>query len=156
MSKLSKWDEEYFEHMDAEIDAFTERQWLNGQLESCLEWLKDFCVDDKRHYEVVSSEMGAIEVVTDDGQGPMEYWCDWVLVLATSKRDATKQAIKHRDFHEWVDEARGAGINPFSGVKATLATCGHGKCWGCPTMGDDEWTACEACNALAASLGAFD
>jgi hypothetical protein len=102
------------------------------------------CVDNLYHYEVLSPEMGAVQPVTDDGEGPMEYWCDWVMVLATNKRDAMIQAIKHPDFKEWRQEARDANINPFSGVKATLALCEHGVCWGCA---DEEGINCDECRS---------
>ena len=102
-----------------------------------------FCVDDKRHYEVISPEMGRVEPVTDDGQGPMEYWCDWVCVLAINARDARSQAVKHPDFKSWVQEARDSDINPFSGVEAKLTLCEHGVCWGCaPEYGDINCAEC--------------
>ena len=99
------------------------------------------CVDDKRHYEVLSPEMSAVQPVTDDGEGPIEFWVEWVCVLATDRRDALKQAIKHTDFQPWVKEARRDQINPFSGVKARLTLCKHGVCWAC----NDELMPCDVC-----------
>jgi hypothetical protein len=105
----------------------------------------EFCVDDLRHYEVVSPEMSRIDVVCDDGTGPCEYGCDWCVVLAPNKREARIKAIKHDDFSDWVDEARGDGINPFTGLVVTLARCEHGVCWICRVETAPDGITCDEC-----------
>ena len=93
------------------------------------------CPEGKTHYSVTSPEMGAKQRITDDGDGPMEYWCEWALVLAANKRDAKLLAIRGETvdggMHDWVKEARYCGINPFSGLKVEPSICEHGVCWGC-------------------------
>ena len=63
--------------------------------------------------------------------GPPEPFLCWGLYLARNKRDAIKQAVADPAFDEWVREARGDRVPPFKGLKATLAICPHGCCWGC-------------------------
>jgi hypothetical protein len=93
------------------------------------------CAEGKTHYSVISPEMGEIVPVTDDGQGPMEYWNEWALVLASNKREAKILAVRGEvidgGMWDWVKEARQYDINPFSGMEAEPSVCGHGVCWGC-------------------------
>ena len=95
------------------------------------------CVEGLRHYEVVSPEMSS----GYSGYEPPEYGRDWGLFLAKNKRDAILQAVRSDEFSNWVGEARGDNITPFSGLKATLPLCEHGKCWGC----DEFPKFCEEC-----------
>ena len=99
-----------------------------------------------RHYEVVSPEMCDYSMYE-----PSEPFLCWGLYLARNKRDAIKQAVADPAFDEWVREARGDRVPPFKGLKATLAICSHGCCWGCAVvsvlgcvtccsvMGSDPW-----------------
>ncbi len=102
-----------------------------------------YCIDGKSHYEVLSQEMSQVDVVCDDGTGPLEYWCDYALVLAVNKREARSLAIKDPGMKSWVEEARQSYINPFSGMKATLSRCEHGWCWACEPGGSEY--ECEIC-----------
>jgi hypothetical protein len=93
------------------------------------------CLDGKRHYSVTSPEVGAKIRITDDGDGPIEYWCEWALVLAANKREAKLVAVRGEtedgSLEDWVKEARNDCINPFSGLKVEPSVCEHGVCWGC-------------------------
>lgn len=99
-------------------------------------------------YWVTSPEYGVLIPILDDGSGPIEYGCDVEEVWAPNKRDAIKIAVKKwRTERGWwsnrnyVHDRMADGLNPFVGIKAELAMCGHGvvtfyECKEC----DDEWT----------------
>ena len=94
------------------------------------------CIDDKRHYQVISPEMSRVDVVCDDGTGPLEYWKDWGIVLAKTKHEARWLAVKSDNFRSWRQEARDAHILPVSGLEVDLCLCEHGVCWGCDGLGN--------------------
>lgn len=76
---------------------------------------------------------------------PPEDYCDFVVVTAPTKRAAVIAALKTVEFEEWRKSSRGDGINPFAGVKAMLARCEHGVCWGCQST--EESSGCAQCDA---------
>jgi hypothetical protein len=69
-------------------------------------------------YEVISGTMWSVDVVCDDGTGPMEPEICYCQIEASSKREAIRAAIKTPEFRDWVKYQRGDGCNPFTGVKA--------------------------------------
>lgn len=109
-----------------------------------------FCEGSLRHYEVVSGERCAVTPVTDYGEGPLEYWREWTVVLAPNARNAIAQAISSDDanWREYVRESRRHAVNPFVGCRATIAVCNHGTCWGC----EDDPACCHADASLIEAL----
>ncbi len=89
-----------------------------------------------KHYQVLSPVMEPAY----SSYKPLESFCCFGLYLAKNAKDAIRQAVKDPEFSEWVKEARGDGHPPFKGLKAELALCSHGKCWGCE---EDVCTECE-------------
>jgi len=81
-----------------------------------------------KHYWVISPEMSEVVPVTDDGQGPREYFACCVAVEANNKREALKAAVKHPDMQPWVNECRWGGRNPFTGLYVEDPVCKHGVC----------------------------
>ncbi len=79
-----------------------------------------------KHWWVVSPEMSEVVPVTDDGQGPLEYFCDVECVAAPTKRKAIALGVAR--MKKWPHEARSDGCNPFAGVTAKNAECPHGVC----------------------------
>jgi hypothetical protein len=61
----------------------------------------------------------------------LEWWCDWVVVLAENKHDARWLAVKSPEFRDWRDWQRDAEAIPVSGIEVKLAVCEHGICWAC-------------------------
>lgn len=59
---------------------------------------------------------------------PPETYRSVVVVEAQNEYWAKVKAIKHPDFQDWVDEARGDHRNPFTGVIAEWVHCIHGEC----------------------------
>ena len=95
-------------------------------------------------FEVISPEMMTYRGGEID---PPEYGCCYTIVVAKNKREAIVLAVKHDDFSEWVSEARGDAVNPFSGLKAQLARCPHGGCWNCNYDEDVDSSGCAECDA---------
>ena len=96
-----------------------------------------------KHWSVTSPEFGEVIPILDDGSGPMEYGCDYALVIAPTKRAARSLAVRawrknartHSDSLKepmaGVEEAYGrlqwcdgGNENPFVGLKVEeLAPC---------------------------------
>jgi len=93
-----------------------------------------------RHYEVVSPEVPDYRHSWNEPPEPSR--CGGIF-LAENARSAIRQAVADEAFLDWVSMARGDGVPPFKGLKATRTLCEHGVCWGC--AGDDEATNCPAC-----------
>lgn len=93
-----------------------------------------FCEDGKRHYEVISPEMVAYYSM----EPPEPFRC-WGIYLAANAAQAKVEAVKDKEFYEWVRDARGDGVPPFKGLTAKRTLCEHGHCWGC-----DECPTCAA------------
>ena len=74
------------------------------------------------NFLVVSPLMSVTIPIMDDGAGPTEYFRCVVQVDAPNKREALRLAVKHPDMAAWVEEQRGDGLNPFSGLKAEAYT----------------------------------
>ncbi len=92
-----------------------------------------------RHYEVISGEYCSWY---GSDLEPPEYEHDWGVFLARNAREAKKQAIRSKDFHHFVQDARGNGVNPFTGMIARPSVCSHGICWGCE---GPDYEGCPAC-----------
>ena len=92
----------------------------------------------QRHYEVVSPTMTSYGYM----EPPDPYIC-WGLYLAPNARTAVVMAVKDPEFSDWVGEQRISDKPPFQGMKASLAVCEHGVCWGCAE--DDEHPNCAEC-----------
>jgi hypothetical protein len=104
-----------------------------------------------RHYEVVSPEM----LSGYTGYEPQEPYRCWGIYLAKNAREARVAAVKSTEFAEWVKEARGAQMPPFSGLVAIRALCEHGSCYAC--WDDDMDPDCPECAAqVRADEAAFD
>jgi hypothetical protein len=75
-----------------------------------------------RNYIVVSRELSAVDVILDDGTGPLEYWREVLYVRARSRRAAKGLAVKtwrrrrSRSWRHygWLDD----GASPFTGMHA--------------------------------------
>lgn len=50
-------------------------------------------MSDERLYYVISPEHGVLIPVTDDGEGPTEYGCEVVEVMARTKREAVIKGV---------------------------------------------------------------
>jgi hypothetical protein len=74
--------------------------------------------------------MNEVIPITDDGMGPLEYFCCAVSVEARNREEAKRIAIKTPEMARWVEEARDNGKNPFAGVSVIDPLCKHGVC-GC-------------------------
>ena len=96
------------------------------------------CAESKRHYQVVSPEMRYYPY-----NGPPEPFVCFGFYLAENAKDAIRQAVADEAFIEWVTDARADRVPPFKGLKASLARCEHGVCWGCEN--GDEMTSCGLC-----------
>ena len=70
-------------------------------------------------FAVISPGVEEVVPIMDDGSGPSEYFCYYVEVEADTRREAKAKAVKHPDFRGWVDEQRGAGCSPFTGLRVT-------------------------------------
>jgi len=67
----------------------------------------------------------------------------WGVFLASNAKNAAAHAAASPEFAEWVQEQRAARRPPFKGLRAELAVCEHGVCWGCADS--DERTNCQSC-----------
>lgn len=94
-----------------------------------------------KHYEVISPEMVDYGYWAEPPEPPFR---GWALVEARNKKDAIRLSVKEPYMQEWVERARQDGINPFAGLKAELAICEHGVCWGCEPEGQEE-PSCPEC-----------
>lgn len=83
---------------------------------------------DMKCWIVTTPEWEEIEPITDDGRGPSEWGCDYIIVRAPNKRAAITGGVKtmldpkaryeNGERYRWCIGARGDGVNPFAGVKA--------------------------------------
>ncbi len=76
---------------------------------------------------VCSPEYGEVIPITDEGQGPMEYGCDVVHVLAETRRDALLMGVLlfRQQGARYLD--RYSDENPYAGVKVESQIChAHG------------------------------
>ena len=69
-----------------------------------------------KKYEIISPEISRIEPVLDDGSGPTEHYCCYVVVEAENKQDAKIVALKTPDMKDWVIWQREEDKNPFTGL----------------------------------------
>lgn len=69
-----------------------------------------------KKYEIISPEISCIEPVLDDGSGPTEYYCCYVVVEAENKQDAKVAAIKTPEMKDWVNWQREDNKSPFTGL----------------------------------------
>jgi len=109
------------------------------------------------HYLVLSEERSAVDVILDDGTGPMEYWRDYCIVDAASKRAARLAATRHPDMADYVTELRGDDRCPLAHFEVADMTCPHGVC-GCDDCRsaydpDEEWRhPCPKCRRIEAIM----
>ena len=85
-------------------------------------------------WAVVSPNWDYVEPILEDGSGPTETTCDYVVIEAPNRRTAIVAGVK--EMSEWPDIARGDDMNPFTGVKAIRTLCKHGQCQ-CDACVDD-------------------
>ena len=98
------------------------------------------------HYEVLSPEVEMYGGSWDPPEPP-ECGRYWALLLAANAREAICAAVKLPEFKRWVSDARADGVPPWKGLRAQLARCEHGSCWGC--WDEDEEPGCPECKASA-------
>lgn len=86
---------------------------------------------DERVYLVTSPQYDYTEWVCEYG-GPTYSVSDFCEVLARSKREARRLAIRHPDMQAWVDLARSDNKNPLAGLQVVEADeCYLNECYGC-------------------------
>lgn len=82
-----------------------------------------------RHFYVVTPPVQYVEVVTDEGQGPIVEECDVIEVEAPTKRDAILMGVRemlkpqNRRLYHYCRNQRADGCSPFTGVKALDPVC---------------------------------
>lgn len=97
-----------------------------------------------KHWMVVTPEYGEVIPILDDGTGPEEWGADVVFVEAETKRRALVEGVRElRRIHShWMEDQYSNVSNPFTGLKAEISECQHGKCWcelpECPDKGCTE------------------
>ena len=80
------------------------------------------------HYLVITPVYTYIEVILDDGTGPAYDARDVVHVEAPTRKAARWEALKTPEFRRHLDEARGDGHHPCTGLKVEDCLCPHGWC----------------------------
>lgn len=70
-------------------------------------------------WNVTSPEFSYVEVVCDDGTGPLEYDRDWICVEAHTASEAKAIAVKHwlQDQKSYASNSRQSGENPYAGIE---------------------------------------
>lgn len=100
-----------------------------------------------RHYEVTSPEYEQVydRIMHYDLTAP---GVDWMLVEAHTAREAVSIAVKAwlKEPASWSASQKRDALCPFTGVRARLAVCEHGVCWGC---GDSEGRTEHPCSVCA-------
>ena len=84
------------------------------------------------NYIVASREISAVDVICDDGTGPLEYWREVLYVRASSRQRAKVLALRawrrrrtqSWKRYGWIDD----GSNPFRGMTVERA---------CNTIGEE-------------------
>ena len=70
-------------------------------------------------WAVTSPQYGVVEPILDDGSGPVEWWVDYVEVVAPTKRQAIVCGVqKMRQLYPRGWHNDDPSVNPFAGMKA--------------------------------------
>ena len=103
-----------------------------------------------KHYWVTTPEYEYEEWVDDYLLADRYPVRDYVSIEAKTKREAIKKGVaklredkgSYRDYYHWYWDRN---TNPYTGVKAEIATCKHGICECDICTATKDWSECEQC-----------